>query len=105
MSWLFGRRKSPAELLRENKRMIDRAIRDLDRERLALAAQEKKTVLEIKRCARDGQLAHVAPRVGALLHDLVPEAARVAVPARRPSSPTDDTQDVRHRGLPRQRAG
>ena len=25
--------------------------------------------------------------------------------ARRPTSPTDDTQDVRHRGLPRQRAG
>lgn len=56
MSWLFGKRKTPAELLRENKRMIDRAIRDLDRERMGLQAQEKKTVGEIKKMAKEGQM-------------------------------------------------
>ena len=56
MSWLFGKKKTPAEMLRENKRMIDRAIRDLDRERIGLQAQEKKTVAEIKKMAKDNQM-------------------------------------------------
>jgi charged multivesicular body protein 2A len=56
MSWLFGKKKTPAEMLRENKRMIDRAIRDLDRERMGLQAQEKKTVSEIKKMAKDNQM-------------------------------------------------
>ena len=56
MSWLFGKKKTPAEMLRENKRMIDRAIRDLDRERMGLQAQEKKTVAEIKKMAKDNQM-------------------------------------------------
>ena len=49
------RQKSPAEQLRDNKRMIDRAIRDLDRERVRLEQQEKKTLGEMKRMARLGQ--------------------------------------------------
>jgi charged multivesicular body protein 2A len=56
MDWLFGKKKTPAELLRENKRKIDRAIRELDRERMALQAQEKKMVVDIKKMAKDGQL-------------------------------------------------
>ncbi len=36
--------------------MIDRAIRDLDRERMGLQAQEKKTVAEIKKMAKDNQM-------------------------------------------------
>lgn len=58
MSWLgvFGKKKTPAELLRENKRKIDRAIRDLDRERMSLQAQEKKTIIDIKKMAKDGQM-------------------------------------------------
>ena len=59
MSWLFGARKSPADLLRENKRMLDKAIRELDRERTALQAQEKKLIAEIKRSAKQNQLAAV----------------------------------------------
>lgn len=43
-------------MLRENKRMIDRAIRDLDRERMGLQTQEKKMVLEIKKMAKDNQM-------------------------------------------------
>ena len=45
-----------AELLRENKRMLDKAIRELDRERAALQTQEKRTVAEIKKTAKQGQM-------------------------------------------------
>lgn len=44
------------ELLRENKRMIDKAIRDLDRERMGLQNQEKKLILDIKKGAKEGQM-------------------------------------------------
>ena len=59
MSWLFGPRKTPADLLRENKRMLDKAIRELDRERTSLQAQEKKLIAEIKRVAKQNQMAAV----------------------------------------------
>lgn len=59
MSWLFGARKTPADLLRENKRMLDKAIRELDRERAGLQAQEKKLIAEIKRVAKQNQMAAV----------------------------------------------
>lgn len=49
------RSKTPAEQLRENKRMIDRSIRELDRERMKMEAQEKKTVTEMKKLAKAGQ--------------------------------------------------
>lgn len=57
-----------AELLRENKRMLDKAIRELDRERMGLQAQEKKLIQEIKKMAKEGQMvgwraASVPPRV------------------------------------------
>ena len=47
------------EMLRENKRMLDKAIRELDRERMALQNQEKKTIAEIKKMAREGQMVRV----------------------------------------------
>lgn len=53
---LFGKKKTPAEMLRENKRMLDRAIRELDRERMGLQNQEKKTIAEIKKMAKEGQM-------------------------------------------------
>ncbi|CAL5227573.1 g10568 [Coccomyxa viridis] len=56
MSWIFGKKKTPAEMLRENKRMLDKAIRDLDRERMGLQNQEKKLVAEIKKTAKQGQM-------------------------------------------------
>ncbi|KFM26210.1 Vacuolar protein sorting-associated protein 2-like protein 1 [Auxenochlorella protothecoides] len=54
--WLFGKRKTAAELLRENKRLLDRSIRELDRERTGLQNQEKKLVMEIKKMAKEGQM-------------------------------------------------
>lgn len=47
--------KTPAEQLRENKRMLDRAIRDLDRERQKIEQQEKRTAMEMKKVAKAGQ--------------------------------------------------
>lgn len=48
-------RKSPAEQLRENKRLIDRAIRELERERVKLENQEKMAIIEMKKMAKLGQ--------------------------------------------------
>merc|ERR1712226_453956 len=56
---LFGKRKTPKELLREYKRSIDRSCRDLDRERGKLQQQEKKTISEIKKLAAQGQMGAV----------------------------------------------
>lgn len=44
------------ELLRENKRMLDKSIRDIERERQGLQSQEKKLIAEIKRTAKQGQM-------------------------------------------------
>jgi len=59
MSFLFGKKKTPAELLRENKRMLDRSIREIERERQGLQNQEKKLITEIKKTAKQGQMAAV----------------------------------------------
>ncbi|GJN24901.1 hypothetical protein PR202_gb12677 [Eleusine coracana subsp. coracana] len=48
-----------SELLRENKRMLDRSIRDIKRERQGLQAQEKKLITEIKKTAKEGQMGAV----------------------------------------------
>ena len=45
-----------AEILRENKRQLDKAIRELDRERMGLQTQEKKLIAEIKKTAKQGQM-------------------------------------------------
>ena len=45
-----------AELLRENKRTLDKAIRELDREKMGLQNQEKKLIAEIKKTAKQGQM-------------------------------------------------
>lgn len=42
MDLLFGRRKTPEELLRQNQRALNRAMRELDRERQKLENQEKQ---------------------------------------------------------------
>lgn len=45
-----------AELLRENKRLIDKSIREIDRERQSLTMQEKKLIDEMKKNAKNGQM-------------------------------------------------
>ena len=45
-----------AELLRENKRLIDKSIREIDRERNSLQMQENKLINEMKKNAKNGQM-------------------------------------------------
>lgn len=56
MDFLFGRRKTPEEMLRQNQRALNRAMRDLDRERMKLEQQEKKIIADIKKMAKQGQM-------------------------------------------------
>lgn len=53
---LFGRRKTPEEMLRQNQRALNKVIRELDRERSQLERQEKKLVVDIKKMAKSGQM-------------------------------------------------
>ncbi|XP_046859396.1 charged multivesicular body protein 2a-like [Xenia sp. Carnegie-2017] len=56
MDFLFGKRKTPEEMLKQNQRALNRAMRDLDRERGKLEAQEKKVIADIKKMAKQGQM-------------------------------------------------
>ncbi|ORX56920.1 charged multivesicular body protein 2a [Hesseltinella vesiculosa] len=53
---LFGRRKTPAEMLRQHQRSINKAQRELDRERDRLERQEKKLIADIKKSAKANQM-------------------------------------------------
>jgi charged multivesicular body protein 2A len=55
MSWLFGSSKTPEEMLKQHQRALNKAIRDLDRERQKLEQSEKKLIADIKKSARAGQ--------------------------------------------------
>lgn len=56
MSFLFGgKQKTPEEVMKEYKRGIDRSVREMDREVTRLQNQEKKLIIEMKKCAKDGQ--------------------------------------------------
>lgn len=67
MSFLFGKRKTPQEMMREQQRLVQRSIREIDRERTTLQNNEKKTIIEIKKLAKQGQL----PAAKILAKDLV----------------------------------
>lgn len=56
MEWLFGKRMTPEEMLRKNKRALDKAMRDLDREKMKMEQQEKKIINDIKKLAKEGQM-------------------------------------------------
>jgi len=56
MSFLFGRKKSPEEMLKQNQRALTRAMRDLDRERVKLERQEKAIINDIKKMAKQGEM-------------------------------------------------
>lgn len=59
MGNIFGRDRPLKEVLRENKRMINRAVRELDREKIALEREEKRLTTEIKKAAKEQQMASV----------------------------------------------
>ena len=56
MSFLFGKKLTPEEMLRNNQRALNKAMRDLDRERQQLENQEKKVIVDIKKMAKMGQM-------------------------------------------------
>lgn len=56
MGNIFGKEKPLKEQLRENKRMITRAIRELDRETRSLEREEKRLTMDIKKMARENQM-------------------------------------------------
>jgi len=59
MGNILGRDKPLKEVLRENKRMINRAIRELDREKTGLEREEKRLTIEIKKAAKENQMQSV----------------------------------------------
>lgn len=61
--YFFGRSMTPAERLRQHLRSLQRAQREIDRERVKLESQETKLVTDIKRCARQGQTVCLFPSV------------------------------------------
>ena len=67
--WLFKKQKTPQELLRENKRILDRSIREIDRERSAMMSQEKKLIAEIKRVAKANQMGAVKVRAWTIVRE------------------------------------
>jgi hypothetical protein len=68
MEWLFGRKKTPEEMLRENQRSLKKAMRflsycfeslnyrELERERSSLEKQETKVIIDLKKAAKAGQI-------------------------------------------------
>lgn len=60
MEFLFGRRKTPEEMLRQNQRALNKAMRDLDRERAKMEQQEKKIINDIKKMAKENQMVKIA---------------------------------------------
>lgn len=56
MEWLFGKRLTPEEMLRKNQRALNKAMRDLDREKQRMEQQEKKIINDIKKLAKEGQM-------------------------------------------------
>jgi len=59
MEWLFGKKKTPAQMLRENQRLLNRTMRELDRERVKMEQQEKKVIADIKKMAKEGQMVRI----------------------------------------------
>lgn len=55
----LGPKKTTKQIVREQKRMIDRSIRQLERERAGLARDETKLIAEIKKNAKANQMSSV----------------------------------------------
>jgi len=59
MGNILGKEKPLKEVLRENKRTITRAVRELDREKTGLEREEKRLISEIKQAAKQQQMGAV----------------------------------------------
>mmetsp|Transcript_16302 Transcript_16302/g.19536 ORF Transcript_16302/g.19536 Transcript_16302/m.19536 type:complete len:209 (+) Transcript_16302:61-687(+) len=59
MGNVFGEKKSAKEIVREQKRLVNRSIRQLDREINGLKKEEKKLIQSIKKDAKANQMSAV----------------------------------------------
>eukprot|EP00467_Chlorarachnion_reptans_P014246 CAMPEP_0114515642 /NCGR_PEP_ID=MMETSP0109-20121206/16859_1 /TAXON_ID=29199 /ORGANISM="Chlorarachnion reptans, Strain CCCM449" /LENGTH=206 /DNA_ID=CAMNT_0001695889 /DNA_START=263 /DNA_END=883 /DNA_ORIENTATION=- len=59
MGNVFGEKKSAKEIVREQKRLVNRSIRQLDREINGLKREEKKLITNIKKDAKANQMSSV----------------------------------------------
>ena len=85
MAFLFAKPLSPAEQLKKHKREIDRAIRDLERERTKLQMQEKKIITEIRKAAAQNQ--QVSRPLAAVVHIQVVVRTHPTLPTTREPTP------------------
>jgi len=77
MGNVLQKKKPLKEVMRENKRTINRAIRELDREKMNLEKNEKKIIADIKKAAKANQMGavkvHTHPqRLNYILHSFEP---------------------------------
>jgi len=59
MGNVFGEQKTMKQIIREQKRMVDRSVRQLDREREGLKRQEAKLIMDIKGLAKANRMKEV----------------------------------------------
>ena len=73
MGNVFGKERPLKDVLRENKRTINRAVRELDREKTGLEREEKRIIMEIKQAAKNGQMGTVKTlaKVGSAAIELI----------------------------------
>eukprot|EP00462_Mataza_sp_D1_P019162 CAMPEP_0175139360 /NCGR_PEP_ID=MMETSP0087-20121206/10857_1 /TAXON_ID=136419 /ORGANISM="Unknown Unknown, Strain D1" /LENGTH=208 /DNA_ID=CAMNT_0016422357 /DNA_START=127 /DNA_END=753 /DNA_ORIENTATION=+ len=64
---LFGEKKTIKDVIKEQKRMINRSIRQLEREKMGMKREEQKLTMEIKKAAKANQM----KSVGIMAKDLV----------------------------------
>uniref|UniRef100_A0A6U2YI62 Uncharacterized protein n=2 Tax=Lotharella globosa TaxID=91324 RepID=A0A6U2YI62_9EUKA len=59
MGNVFGEKKSPKEIVREQKRLVNRSVRQLEREITGLKREEAKIIKNIKKDAKANQMSSV----------------------------------------------
>ncbi len=59
MGNVFGEQKTMKEIIREQKRMVERSVRGLERDRQSLERDEKKLITDIKKAAKQNQMKSV----------------------------------------------
>ena len=56
MGNVFGKKKSVAEILKDAKRLVNRSIRELQREQRGMEREEKQLIKDIKKHAKQQQM-------------------------------------------------
>lgn len=71
MGNVFGKKKTVAEILKDAKRLVNRSIRELQREQRGMEREEKQLIADIKKHAKLQQMVRVCVSFcGLSLNDL-----------------------------------